>query len=55
VNRQQGIDCVIDQPTDQLRASYASDPGPKYFADYHDDGSITVTDGAPPLKNIGHR
>jgi hypothetical protein len=43
VNRQKSITCVVDQPTEQLRASYARDPGPKYFVDYHDDGSITVT------------
>jgi hypothetical protein len=48
VNRQRGIDCVIDQPTDKLRAAYASDQGAKYFLQYHDDGSITVVGSARP-------
>ena len=42
VNRQQSITCVVDQPTEQLRALYAADHGAKFFLDYHDDGSITV-------------
>lgn len=42
VNHQRGITCIVDQPTGQLRAFYAADPGPKYFVEYHDDGSITV-------------
>jgi hypothetical protein len=48
LNRQRGIYCVADQPTDQLRASYAADRGPKYLVDYRDDGSITLTDRAGP-------
>jgi hypothetical protein len=44
VNRQRGITCVVDQPAERLRALYAKDPGPKYFVDYHDDGSIAVTE-----------
>ena len=44
VNRQRGITCIVAQPADQLRASYAADPGPKYFVEYRDDGSITVAD-----------
>jgi hypothetical protein len=48
VNRQRSIDCVIDKPTDQLRKLYASDRGARYFVEYHDDGSLTVTDSARP-------
>jgi hypothetical protein len=47
VNRQRCIYCLIDQPVEQLRALYASDPGEKYFVDYHDDGSITVAEKDP--------
>jgi hypothetical protein len=45
MNRQRGIDCVWDLPTGRLRGLYAADRGEKYFVDYHDDGSITVTAG----------
>ncbi|MGA2184552.1 MAG: hypothetical protein ABSH47_16130 [Bryobacteraceae bacterium] len=48
VNQQFSITCVVDQPTDQLRALFASDRGAKYFVEYHDDGSITVTGSARP-------
>lgn len=40
VSREKSITCVMNQPTDRLRALYASDPGPKYFVDYREDGSI---------------
>jgi len=43
INQQQGILCALGKPADQLRAAFASDPGPKYSVDYRKDGSITVT------------
>jgi hypothetical protein len=42
VNRQRDIFCEVDKNSDQLRAQYAADPGPKYLIDYNDDGSFTV-------------
>jgi hypothetical protein len=54
VNQQQHIFCVVDQPAAQLRSSYTNDTGPKFFVDYHDDGSITVTDRAGPAAAPNH-
>ncbi len=42
VNGEKSITCIWDQPADQIRAEYEQDSGPKYFVDYHEDGSIAV-------------
>ena len=46
VNKQRSINCVIDQPEPELRALCDHDPGPRYFVDYHQDGSIHVRSDA---------
>ena len=48
VNAQRDIFCIIDRPSDQLRALYANDSGPKYLLDYQDDGRIAVVQSAGP-------
>lgn len=50
VNKQRVIDCIIDKSSEQLRAMYANDPGPKFFVNYHDDGSIDVPPSARPAS-----
>jgi hypothetical protein len=50
VNEQRDIDCIVDKPSEQLRAMYANDPGPKFFVNYHDDGSVDVPGSARPAS-----
>jgi hypothetical protein len=50
VNKQRDVYCIIDKPVDQLRTMYANDPGPKFFVNYHDDGSIDVPGSAQPAS-----
>lgn len=42
MNQQRSITCVLNQPMPKLREMYLNDQGPKYFVDYHEDGSIIV-------------
>ena len=55
VNKQRIIDCVVDKPSEQLRAMYANDPGPKFFVNYHDDGSIDVPGSAAQPASTAKR
>jgi hypothetical protein len=43
VNMQRSVFCIVNQPPDQLRKSYASDHGPKFFVEYYNNGVIALT------------
>jgi len=42
VNKQRSISCEINKPRLELLERYDRDRGPKYFVEYHKDGSIAV-------------